>query len=299
MFRLPVGDLLSGSVTRAAFASSARFKAPANASQEKLFAYARYAEGIAAIVLHARPTSGRSHPVGTDKPSAPAWTGNSPRSAAGGSSTPPTSATLFLATLRHLHSLNIPVIALRDPGWFHGACFYIEDRVAIVIKSQGESSSKWLNDLVHEAPHTDKIRTAGIRTRLELGEIGKWSDDPEEIAANNFAADVSFEGRAQPVLRMVLSAVGGWVPQLKSELPALAQQAEVPVDVLANYLAYQLSERGLNWWPTALTFHTKDTPWRTAVDELLPMIRFAELVTHPSAQSSWTRLPPERGWRTP
>ena len=283
LLNLPVADLVSGNVSGTEFASAVRFKASAQASEEKLFAYARYAEGIAAIVLRATAHLGPQQPVGNAQGFRTGLDAQLLAMGRGASSTPPSSADLFVAAIRHLHSLRVPVIPLRDPGAFHGACFCIDGRVAIVVKSPGGSSSRWANDLIHEAEHSDGVRSSGTRTRLEFGEIGQWSDDPEEIAASNFAADVLFEGRAQPVLRTALDAIGGSVPRLKAALPALARQAEVPVDVLANYLAYQLSSQGINWWPTALTFHSIDTPWRTAVDELLPLLQFAELDTRDRA----------------
>ena len=51
----------------------------------------------------------------------------------------------------------------------------------------------------------------------------------------------------------------------------------MPADVLANYLAFQLTRRGINWWGTASTFQLQSTPWRAVTDQLLTQLDFNAL----------------------
>ncbi len=56
----------------------------------------------------------------------------------------------FENVLRYVWSLGIPVLPLRDPGAFHGACWRIEYRNVIVLKQGADSLARWLFDLLHE-----------------------------------------------------------------------------------------------------------------------------------------------------
>ena len=60
-------------------------------------------------------------------------------------------------------------------------------------------------------------------------------------------------------------------------MAAVADNAEVPVDVLANYLAFQLTRRGINWWGTASGFQRHAAPWRAVTDQLLTQLDFNAL----------------------
>lgn len=264
-----------------ALATSARFKAPAGAARDRLDAYTRYAEGLAGIVLKATTHMPSLRPP-VDARSAceeiNSLLAELPQSGDGtGDHGPRSSAALFEATLRYLFEHGIPVVALRDPGAFHGACFTAEGRSVIVLKQTTDAVGRWLADALHETGHLSDPEHAGLRTWVELGDISTWSDDPEEQRANGFAADVLFEGRARPVLEQCIEEATGSVERLKSVAPRVARQAEMPVDVLANYLAFQLTRRGINWWPTAATFQEPGTPWRTATDILLRHLDFTAL----------------------
>jgi transcriptional regulator with XRE-family HTH domain len=277
---VPTEALLSEGVAMPEFATTARFKAPRNAAEAKLRAYARYAEGIARIAVRATARLDKQMPV----PDARAFRGavdqlvREERSSAGSARQGgPTSGELFTAALRFLWSLGVVVIPLRDVGAFHGACFTIEGRSVLIVKQTGDSMARWLNDLLHEAAHLQDPARGKARTWIEMGDIGVWNDDPEEQRANSFAADVLFEGRAGHVIAQCKSVAQGSVERLKAVLPRVARQAEVAPDILAGYLAFQLSAEGVNWWGTAASFQEHEMPWRTAVDELLTRLDFAAL----------------------
>ncbi|MDP9864880.1 MULTISPECIES: helix-turn-helix domain-containing protein [Streptosporangium] len=263
-------------------ATTARFKAPANAEPQKLDAYTRYAEGLAEIVLKATKQMGAPRPP-ADARAARAGIDKLLRAQVGaqhdedGPVNKMSSGQLYEATLRYLFHLGIPVIALRDPGTFHGACFTAGGRSILIMKQTTDSMAKWLHDLLHELPHLSDPSRGELRSWYELGDVSTWSDDPEEQRANAFAADVLFQGRGEAVIERCFLLAGGSIERLKRAVPAVAQEAEVPVDVLANYVAFQLSTRGINWWGVATSFQVAGTPWRTATDLLLEHLDFTAL----------------------
>jgi transcriptional regulator with XRE-family HTH domain len=271
--------LLSDDMVLPAFETSARFKAPKNAAEVKLQAYARYAEGIAKIVSQATANVGEPRDIrgayefrialdGVVQDLSSADSRDVARSSL-------TTAELFHATVRLLFDLGIPVVALRGTGAFHGACFTFDDRTVIVLKQTTDSVARWLQDLLHEVGHLRDPTLGKLRSWVDLGDIGQWSDAPEEQAANDFAADVLFEGRAGHVVAQCKKLAGGSIERLKAIVPVVARQAEVQPDILANYLAFQLSADGVNWWGTAASFQEPGTPWRTVVDELLTHLDFS------------------------
>jgi transcriptional regulator with XRE-family HTH domain len=271
-----VRQLLEGNEPLPALATTARFKAARSAAQQPLDAYTRYAESVADIVLRATAGMGPSHPPGSDTEVRAAIEQRAQLVAPGAPDPLLRSDVLFTAALQYLYELRIPVVPLRDAGAFHGACFSRDGRSVVVLKQTTDSAARWLFDLLHELHHTADPDRDGLRSWVELGAIGEWSQAPDEQYANDFAADVLFSGRAAPVLEQCLQMAEGSVERLRSVVPRVAAQAEVPVDVLATYLAFQLSRRGINWWPTAATLQDRSTPWRQATDLLL---RQLDLVT--------------------
>lgn len=277
LFDLPLHGLLSGNTPPGAFATSARFKTARNAAAAPLDVYTRYAESIADIVLRATQHLRAQAPPGSAEEVRAAIEERMPLVAPDGDRPLERSEVLYLATLHYLIDLQIPVLPLRDPGAFHGACFTRDGRSVIVLKQMADSAGRWLNDLLHEVDHLRDPSRGELRSWIELGDISEWSDAPEERHANDFAADILFSGRAEPVLTQCLHAAQGSVQRLKAAVPQVAEQAEVPVDVLANHLAFRLSARGINWWATAASFQEHTTPWRHAADLLLSRLDLASL----------------------
>jgi transcriptional regulator with XRE-family HTH domain len=249
------------------FATTGRFKAPKGAAQASTEAYTRYAEGLADIVVKATSQLGEPRLPGTAQQVREAID----EMVADEGEATLSSEALFTATLRYVYGMGIPVVPLRDPGGFHGACFAREGRVAIVLKQTSDSPARWLTDLLHELDHVGDPQRKEARSWVELGDISQWSDAPEEQRANAFAAEILFYGpdRAGWALEACVNEAGGSVERLKRAIPVVAGEAGVPEDVLANYLAFQLSRRGINWWGTANTFQRRADPWRVTADALL------------------------------
>ena len=275
LLALPVQELLStGPVP--AFASSGRFQVPRSAAPERLDAYTRYAESLADIVLRATAHLSALLPGGAQTVRA-AIDELAITIAAEPGSAHLDSEILLNAALRYAASIGVPVLALRDPGAFHGACFSRDGRSVIVLKHASDSPARWLALILHELRHLSDPDRGDRRTWIEPGDLDTWNDSPEEQAAHAFAADVLFYGRADAVLTQAVQAAGGSVERLKSIVTAVADNADVPADVLANYLAFQLTRRGINWWGTASTFQRHGTPWRAVTDQLLTQLDFNAL----------------------
>jgi transcriptional regulator with XRE-family HTH domain len=275
LLALPVHELLSTD-PMPAFATSGRFQVPRSAAPARLDAYARYAESLADIVLRATshlpaqlPGNAQTVRTAIDEIAATI--------AAQQESAHLDSEVLLNAALRYAASIGVPVLALRDPGAFHGACFSRDGRSVIILKHASDSPARWLALLPHEFRHLSDPSRGDRRTWIEPGDLETWNDSPEEQDAHAFAADVLFYGRADAVLTQTLKAAGGSAERLKSVVPAIAAAADVPADVLANYLAFQLTRRGINWWGTASTFQQHATPWRTVTDQLLTQLDFNAL----------------------
>ena len=90
-------------------------------------------------------------------------------------------AITFEHTLRYVWSLGIPVLPLRDPGAFHGACWRIDGRNIIVLKQRTLSLARWLADLLHEVRVRDVLRlTAAWIETLEHRDQHDRNHDPEQ-----------------------------------------------------------------------------------------------------------------------
>lgn len=276
LLALPLAELMSPTASTPALATTARFQAPRSASALHLDAYTRYAEGLADIVLRATAHLGPPAPPGSaqDLRTAIDQLAVSLFSDQLG---PRDSERLLRATLQYCAQINVPILALHDPGAFHGACFTRSGRSVIVLKHTSDSPARWLALLIHEIDHLRDADNGELRTWIELGDIETWSDAPEEQHAHAFAADVLLYGRADAVLTRAGQAAGGSVERLKSIVPAIAAEAEVPPDVLANYLAFRLARRGIIWWPTAAGFQQHTNPWRAVNDQLIIQLDFAIL----------------------
>jgi transcriptional regulator with XRE-family HTH domain len=272
LLAIPVNDLWNTNAPLPALATTARFKAAASTAQAALEVYTRYAESLADIVLRATDHLGPPVRPGSAQVVRAALEERAHARAPDEVNPLMSSSVLLTAALDYVKDLRIPVVAMRDPGAFHGACFTRGGRSVIVLKQTTGSAARWLHDLLHELDHVDDPERDELRTWIELGDIGEWSEAPEEQHANNFATDVLFSGRAEPVLTQCLRLAEGSVQRLKAAVPRVAEQAEVPVDVLANHLAFRLAPRGTNWWGTANAFQHHTMPWRLVNDVLLQQL---------------------------
>ena len=169
-----------------------------------------------------------------------------------------------------LHSvwdLGVVVLPLKGKGTFHGACWRHEGRNAIVLKQTSKHEARWTFDLLHELFH------AGQRPGEESFEVveaeatsSERRESEEEVAASQYAGDVMLDCRAEALAQQCVSLARGSVERLKRAVRRVAETRDVGTAALANYLAFALSWRGINWWGAAANLQRKSDPWKIARD---------------------------------
>jgi transcriptional regulator with XRE-family HTH domain/dephospho-CoA kinase len=158
----------------------------------------------------------------------------------------------FESVLRYMWSKGVVVLPLNDSGAFHGACWRFRGRNVIVLKQRTRSAARWLHDLLHEYLHAAQNPDLEEHPVIEEAEMSVHRrTSPEEQAASNFAGDVMLNGRAEELAQQCVDVAKGKVEWLKNAVPSVARAAGVPVDALANYMAFRLALQGINWWGTA------------------------------------------------
>lgn len=250
----------------AAKTGGVNFKVPSRAESRRLDAYVLYAHYLALLVLETTKGIPKSRiPVDPDELRQEVETGF-------GSVT-------FENVLRYVWGLGIPVLPLTDPGAFHGACWRVEWRNIIVLKQRTHSLARWLFDLLHELRHTAQDPGKKELSLIEASPTSKERrESPDEETASQFAGDVILCGRAEELAQICVEEAKGRLEWLKRAVPRVADQENVAVDALANYMAFRLSLQGENWWGAAENLQATDSrPSEIARNILLEHTRLDEL----------------------
>jgi transcriptional regulator with XRE-family HTH domain len=275
MLSLNTADILgSGPLNlQTATVGTVRFNIPGGRSEKQVRAYTMYAHHLALLTLQATADLPR-RPI-------PTQSGEVRRAILANYG-----EVTFENTLKYVWDLGIPVLPLRDPAVFHGACFRDEGRNVIVLKQKTISESRWLHDLLHELHHAGQEPEKEQRDVIEdsiTSEARRKS--PEEEMCSEFAGEVSLDGRPEELLFKCIEATKrrpsdeGSVELLKSVVPHVAEKAQVPVGALANYVAFRLWQDEIaNWWPSAANLQeTNDDPWKSARDIFIGHVNFGYL----------------------
>jgi transcriptional regulator with XRE-family HTH domain len=146
---------------------------------------------------------------------------------------------------------HIAVLPLDDPGEFHGACWSFSGRVVVVLKQLTPWESRWTFDLAHEVGHVARHlddATGAIVEEAEITPVGEPDDDEQE--ASDFAGELLL-GQPDTLARVLVERTERRLQRLKAQVRALAEEQNVEVDALANYMAYRLAAEGESWWGTA------------------------------------------------
>jgi hypothetical protein len=183
------------------------------------------------------------------------------------------------AIVNYLWDLGVVVLPLDDPGAFHGACFREDGRNVIVLKQKTSSSSRWSFDCLHEYWHAAQDPHLDERTVLEADTTtSEAHEEDEELTANRFSGAVMLGGRGQELAERCLNEANYDIRRLKSAVRRVAVQEGESVDSLANYLAFRLSsEQQQNWWGTANSLQTIDSPWNVVRDVFFERTDFTRL----------------------
>ena len=181
------------------------------------------------------------------------------------------------STLHYAWDIGLPVLPLRDPGTFHGACWRYEGRNVIVLKQISKHEARWVFDLLHEMFHAAQNPEAETMGVVEADATNpERRNSEQEVAASQFAGEVMLEGRAEELAQACVRAASGSVERLKRAVPRVADRESVGIGALANYMAFRLSWQDINWWGAAANLQTDDAdPWMTARDVFLERFPFA------------------------
>jgi transcriptional regulator with XRE-family HTH domain len=255
-----------------ALIAAARFKVRGRVNELRASAYTVYAHYLALCVLDATATLERR-----SLPSEPEALRRAVVAAYGEVS--------FEALLRFMWDRGVPVIPLHDPGAFHGACWRVSGRDVIVLKQVTASHARWLSDLAHEGKHVVTDLSDEHPTVVERKEISfvpdHYQESDEEWVATEFASNLVLFGRAEELAQQCVSEAGKSVERLKTAVQRVAEAEHVPVDALANYLAFRLQGQGINWWGVANNLQVQEPPpWQIARDILLDHVDLHRLNRH-------------------
>jgi transcriptional regulator with XRE-family HTH domain/Zn-dependent peptidase ImmA (M78 family) len=269
VFSLPVADVFSERPPQLDLRALAigRYKIPSTAGEDAVSAYTIYAHYLAALTAQ----------CAKDIPLSPlpsSW-----EEVHAGIIGDEEETVSFDTTLDYIWRLGMPVLPLQDPGTFHGAVWVINGRPVIVLKQGARLGSRWLFDLLHELAHVVRNVTNGrLTASFEVVEVHPITPErrgaPEEEEANDVAEDVLFHGRSAEVEKACVSAAKGDIRNLKRILPQVARREHIELGVLANHIAYRLSQQGESWWPTAMTIQEGgNDPFAIARDRFLTHLR--------------------------
>lgn len=219
---------------------NARFKVRKGANQKRLGAYTIYAHYLALLILQST-----SHLPTKRLPTDPYELHKE--------IVDENSKVTIETALTYLWKMGIPVLPLEDQGAFQGAHFKEDERSIIILKQKTTSEDKWLFDLFHECWHTiekQDQKTGGV---FELEELEHISTRPskEETIASQFASAVLIGHNPNKLIHQSLSESRNELSYLKNAVKNVAERENVSMGVLANSLAFRLSQEGIDWWGPA------------------------------------------------
>jgi transcriptional regulator with XRE-family HTH domain len=259
IFQTSVADLLSGNL--AVPANAGAFRASVAANRDRVNGYARYAEYLARQLALSCKVEYRHLPdaaqlreeLGEELVRRP-----------------------LEALLEVCWSHGVPVLPLADPGAFYGACWHIDGRPVIVLKHGLRSPDRWAFLLAHEMDHARHPSDVPV---LEADiDAREWRAQPEEIAADAFAADVLLGEMAEAMVHVAVDRAAGDVARLKSVVPDVATAGGVSVGILADHVAFRVGSPGVNWWATANRLHPTDQDaWRITRSALFNYVDLSRL----------------------
>jgi Zn-dependent peptidase ImmA (M78 family)/ribosome-binding protein aMBF1 (putative translation factor) len=164
--------------------------------------------------------------------------------------------------IRYVWSLGVPVISLNDAGAFQGAFFQEKERGIILLNSRTKSHARWQFDLFHEFWHASLHQS---RRGNQIIEIEDFSDlkpssvSKEEQEASLFAGAILLGKSPDKLVRMCLKEADHDLVKLKQAVKKIARIENVPIDVLANCVAFRLSQEGHDWWGAAENLQEQKT----------------------------------------
>lgn len=246
---------------------TARFRASQSAHEDRLSAYAVYAHVLALLTIEAT-----RHIETSAVPQDPRAVRRAILEKHG--------KVTFESVLDYAWSLGIPVLPLNDPAAFHGACWRADGRNVVALKQQTPAQARWLFDLLHELRHAAEDPDRDELAVIEESPLSAVrTGDPREDRADDFAEEVIFGGRADEIAQTCVARSRGRVDRLKRVATEVAEQENVDLGALANYLAHRLDdENGIDWWGAAQNLQADvSAAWSLARDTYLTRVRLSSV----------------------
>lgn len=232
-----------------------QFKLPANASQLKTRAYAAYLNGLCEIV------SKCIDPIEVELPASLEMIHD------------------FLfeeeislsAAVKRCWSINIAVFPTEDSLGMNGAFWKRDGKAVIVLRNRGTEEFRALFDLLHELFHMLTAPSDNL-VLIEAEETSKERRQSEdERRADRFAAEVLTRGRLADLIRETIEGARGQANLLKASVERTSQTTGIPIGVIANLLAKQISTSQDNpsWWAAARSLQPAGEPWKVVRNAFL------------------------------
>lgn len=176
-------------------------------------------------------------------------------------------------SIRYVWSLGTPVISLNDPSAFQGAYFRERGRSIILLKLKTKSPARWQFDLFHEVWHALQHQEDDATIITEIEDFEKIS--PEEIEASLFAGAVLLGRAPDDLVQMCIKEAHHDLVKLKQAVKLVAIRENVQVDILANCVAYRISQEGGNWWGAAENLQEQKNDIQAMMQDVL--LEFVDL----------------------
>lgn len=180
--------------------------------------------------------------------------------------------------INYLWDLGILVLPLNNPGGFQGAYFRENFRHMIVLKQKTSSASRWMFDALHEAYHSLQEPRQPNLIVVEHDDMSRERLSPDEVIASQYAGAVLLGKDPNQLAGKCIQEAKGDLRFLKSAVRKVAAIEKIPVDSLANYIAFRVSMNGQNWWGAAGNLqNVGQNPFSIAKDILLERVDLARL----------------------
>ena len=220
---LDSGDL----TTPIANSTGAKFKVESSHNPEKINVYSKYAHYLANVATKAAKTL-----VKKDIPADAIVMRKAIIDTYGSIN--------FENTLKYAWDCGVIVIPMNDKGSFHGVCIRVQGQNVIILNPKKLTMSTWLFDLLHELSHAGQEPDKESFEEIEAVVTSQERrTSKEEVDANEFANAVIFGENAINLFNRCVERAEGKLNLLKEAISQIAQENNVMVDALANYIAHK------------------------------------------------------------
>ena len=143
-------------------------------------------------------------------------------------------------TLNYAWDCGVIVLPLDVKGNFHGVCMRIKGRNVIILNPRKQFIATWLFDLLHELSHAGQEPDRESFDEIEeVATSHERRTSKEEIDANDFANAVIFGKDAEIILNQCIEQADGKLKLLKKAISQIAQENQIMIGALANYVAHE------------------------------------------------------------